>query len=61
AQSVPGYSTGDARLAWRFSRQVELSVVGRNLLQPWHFESLGDPGPLVGIKRGAYLELRWAQ
>ena len=58
-QGVRGYSTGDARLAWRFKREFELSLVGRNLLQPYHFEFGGDPGTLVGIKRSAYAEIRW--
>jgi iron complex outermembrane receptor protein len=58
---VPAYSTGDARLAWNMTKELELSLVGRNLLQPWHAEFAGDPGPLVGIKRSAYVELRWAR
>ena len=41
------YSTADARFAWRATRELELSVVGQNLLQPFHSEFGGDPGPLV--------------
>jgi iron complex outermembrane recepter protein len=48
---VPGYETGDARIAWRPAPHFEFAVVGQNLLQPHHFEYGGDPGPLVGIKR----------
>jgi len=59
-QLVPSYSTGDARLAWRRG-QVELSLVGRNLLQPSHFESGGDPGPLVAIKRSVYAKIAWTR
>ncbi len=58
-QHIAGYSTGDARMAWRFHPQFELSLVGRNLLQPWHVEYLSDPGPVVGIRRSAYLQLAW--
>jgi len=58
-QSVPAYSTGDVRVAWRFNRQFEFSVAGRNLLQPWHYESGGDPLGLVGIKRSVYAKLTW--
>jgi iron complex outermembrane receptor protein len=58
-QKVPAYSTGDARFGWRFNRQFELSLVGQNLFQPSHFEYGGDPGPLVAIKRSAYLKLTW--
>ncbi|SPF38466.1 TonB-dependent receptor, plug [Candidatus Sulfopaludibacter sp. SbA4] len=60
-QKVPAYSTGDARFGWRIGRQFELSFVGRNLLQPSHAESGGDPGPLVGIKRSAYVRLTWSR
>jgi iron complex outermembrane recepter protein len=58
-QMVPAYSTGDARVAYRFNRQLEFSVAGRNLLQPWHYEYGGDPLGLVGIKRSAYATLTW--
>lgn len=60
-QLVPAYSTGDARFAWRFKHQLELEVVGRNLFQPSHAESGGDPGPLVGIRRSGYLKLTWGR
>lgn len=51
---VPAYETGDARIAWRPVRSIELAVTGQNLLQPHHFEYGGDPGPLVGIKRNVF-------
>ena len=57
--AVPSYSTGDARIAWRVHRQLELSLVGRNLFQPSHFESAGDPGPLIGIRRSVYAKITW--
>jgi iron complex outermembrane receptor protein len=60
-QLVSAYSTGDARFAWRLSPTMEVSVVGRNLLQPYHAEFGGDPGPLVGIRRSAYLKLTWTK
>jgi iron complex outermembrane receptor protein len=60
-QHVPSYSTGDARLAWRFARQLELSFVGENLFQPWHVEFGGDPGLLVGIRRSVYAKLTWSR
>jgi iron complex outermembrane receptor protein len=59
AFAVPSYSTGDARFAWRFSRQFEVAIVGRNLLQPFHPEYGHDPGPIVAIRRSAYLKLTW--
>jgi len=60
-QAVRAYSTGDARLGWRLSRQFDLSLVGENLFQPWQVEYGGDPGPLVGIKRSAYAKLTWSK
>lgn len=60
--NISGYSTGNARLAWRFNPRMEISMVGENLLQPYHFEYGGDPGsPLVGIKRSAYAMIRWGR
>jgi iron complex outermembrane receptor protein len=58
AQQVKAYSTMDTQMTWRFAR-LELAVVGQNLLQPTHAEFAGDPGPLVGIKRGIYGKIAW--
>ena len=62
--TVPAYTTGDARVAWQISRQLEFSLVGTNLLQSSHFEDGGDPsatgsGLLVGIKRSGYAQMTW--
>jgi len=59
AQMVGAYETADVRLGWRFGEGFEFSVVGQNLLQPWHDEFGGNPGPLVGIKRDVYAKLVW--
>ena len=58
---VKGYGTLDARLGWHFLRQLELSVVGQNLLQPHHAEFGGDPGALIGIKRSVYAKITWGR
>jgi iron complex outermembrane receptor protein len=50
AQSVPAYASLDARLAWRPTETVELSVVGQNLLDAHHKEWGGD----TEIRRGVY-------
>lgn len=60
-QLVPAYSTGDGRIAWRISRNLELSLAGRNLLQPSHVEYGSDPGPLVGIRRSVYARMTWSR
>jgi iron complex outermembrane receptor protein len=59
SEVVPSYSTADAHFSWQMSREFQLSVVGQNLFQPHHFESPGDPGPLVGIKRDIYGQITW--
>jgi iron complex outermembrane receptor protein len=56
---IPAYSTGDAQVSWRASRQLELSFVGQNLFQPHHYEFSYDPGPLVGMKRSVYAKITW--
>lgn len=60
-QGVAAYSTGDARLGWRVNRQLELSIAGRNLFQPWHPEYGTDPGPLVGVRRSVYAQMTWGR
>jgi iron complex outermembrane receptor protein len=59
SQKIASYSTADVRLDWHLNRQVELSVLGANLLQPYHFEFASDPGPNVGIKRSVYGQILW--
>jgi iron complex outermembrane receptor protein len=60
-ESVSSYSTADARFRWQVTHQIQLSVTGQNLLQPHHYESAGDPGPLVGIKRNVYGQITWTR
>ena len=57
ALGAPAYSTGDGRVGWRFNRQVELSLVGQNLFQPWHVEY----SPSVAIVRSVYARLTWSR
>jgi iron complex outermembrane receptor protein len=59
--NVPSYSTADVRFDWQFSRQLKLSVVGRNLLQPHHLGFPSDPGPNVEIKRIVFGQVTWAR
>ena len=60
-QKVRAYSTADARLGWQIGHNLDLALVGQNLFQPHHAEYGGDPGPLVEIRRGAYVRLTWSQ
>ncbi|MGA7218323.1 MAG: TonB-dependent receptor plug domain-containing protein [Candidatus Sulfotelmatobacter sp.] len=59
AQGVASYWTGNVQLGWHSPRGIGLSLVGQNLLQPHHAEFGGDPGPLVGNKRGIYAQITW--
>ncbi|HEY1240655.1 MAG TPA: TonB-dependent receptor [Bryobacteraceae bacterium] len=58
---VPSYSTGDVRLARKLTSEIELAVVGQNLLQPHHAEYGGLPGGLVYIRRSAFVRLMWTR
>lgn len=59
AQSVKKYSTADLRIGWRVARQLEISLAGENLLEPFHYEFSSSPGPIVGIQRSVYLKITW--
>lgn len=59
AQQAAAYSTGDARIAWRLTPQLEFSVTGQNLFQPFHIEYAADPGLPVAIIRDVYASLAW--
>src|SRR5206468_7371539 len=50
---VPSYFTFDARLAWRFRRNLEISLVGQNLWDNRHPE-FGDPATRQEIPRSVY-------
>lgn len=52
---VPAYTELNARLAWKVTPAVQISLSGFNLLNPHHVEfSPGD-----AIERSAFLETRW--
>ena len=57
ALGVPHYITMDLRLGWRPSRDLELAIVGRNLLDAEHLEFSGDAAtgtPSTEVRRGFY-------
>jgi len=58
---VPAYTTLDLRYAWRPTRDLELSLVGQNLLDGQHPESVASllPSRNLEIQRGWYLKGRW--
>jgi iron complex outermembrane recepter protein len=56
--TVPSYFEADARLGWRLSDRIELSLVGQNLLHDQHPE-YGYPSPTrPEIERGVYGKIR---
>jgi iron complex outermembrane receptor protein len=60
-QGVAAYTRIDTQLKWKFSERADFSVVGQNLLQDHHLESL-DGLTLVNsslIKRSAYAKFTW--
>jgi iron complex outermembrane receptor protein len=61
ADGAPAYVEGDARLAIRLARGVELSVNGRNLFNPRHLESVQsfEALPARYIGRTVFARLRW--
>ena len=60
---VDGYLTADARVAWRPYAEVELAVVGRNLLRDQHLEFPADFSggrSLAEVERSVYGVLTWS-
>jgi iron complex outermembrane recepter protein len=57
-EGLPGYGELDVRLAWNGWRQLELAVVGQNLLHPQHPE-FGAPGVRGEIERSVYGTVAW--
>ena len=55
SQDVPRYFNLDIRLAWHATKNVELSVVGQDLLYPHHPEWSGG----TQIQRGIYSKVTW--
>jgi iron complex outermembrane receptor protein len=57
-EGLPGYEELDARLAWDGWRQLELSIVGQNLLNSRHFE-FGGPDVRGAMERSVYGKVAW--
>lgn len=58
---VPEYLQGDARLGWHPRPELELAIVGKDLLSPRHLE-FASPSFLVEMRqipRRGLLQLRW--
>ena len=59
---VDSYTTMDLRLGWSPIPGLQLSLVGRNLLEEYHAEFVSEIREVVPveIERRAYLEARWS-
>ena len=57
-QQLPAYTELDARLTWSPTGQVDLSVVGQNLLHRRHAE-FGTPTTRRQIERGVHGAVQW--
>ncbi len=59
--AIPAYTTLDLRYAWRPTRDLELSLVGQNLLDRQHPEAIPTllPSQALEIQRGVYVKAKW--
>jgi iron complex outermembrane receptor protein len=55
---IGGYSELDARIGWQATQQLEISIVGQNLLHDKHVE-FGSPAARGEIERGVYGKIAW--
>ena len=57
---IKGYVTLDLRTAWRPYKDIELSLVGQNLLAQKHLEYIDENQTLpTAIDRGVYGKISW--
>ena len=57
--TVPSYTEIDVRLGWRMSRQLDVSVAGRNLLHDRHVEFGVPDATREEISRAVYAKMTW--
>jgi iron complex outermembrane receptor protein len=64
--NVPAYLTMDARLAWRPRKNLEMALVGQNLLQAYHreygfynFLNAVNNAEATEVPRGVYGTIAW--
>ncbi|MBC2694705.1 MAG: TonB-dependent receptor [Desulfobacteraceae bacterium] len=61
SQDIGSYITFDARLGWRPHKDIELSIVGQNLLDSDHpeFQTEILDTPLTEVERSVYGKITW--
>ena len=60
APFVVGYNAVDARLGWKVNRELDISLIFQNALDPEHAEFGAAPGRSE-IARSAFIRLMWKQ
>ena len=59
--AVDSYFSANARLGWRPRKDLELSLVGTNLLGPSHVEYVQETYPFPEqVERGVYGQIKWS-
>ncbi|MEW5893399.1 MAG: TonB-dependent receptor [Pseudomonadota bacterium] len=58
-RAVGDYTRFDLRLAWQPRKDLELSLVGQNLLDDRHFEFTGQDSAASDVPRSLYAQARW--
>ncbi len=59
AAIVPSYYEVDSRVAWHPTKNLELSIVGQNLLHSYHVEYGFPNSTQEGIQRSVYGKIAW--
>lgn len=57
--ALEGYTTMDVRLAWRPSKRLEISLLGRNLLDRQHPEFVTTNSLNEQVHRSGTVKLTW--
>lgn len=57
--TVPSHTRVDLRLGWRPSAQMEINLIGRNLLKQRHAEYLGEDVTASQVPRSLLLQGKW--
>jgi outer membrane receptor protein involved in Fe transport len=61
SHDVPGYVTGDARVAWTMRDGLTFAAAAQNLWAPNHVEFFRNEFPTPGIRRSAYVSVTWSR
>jgi iron complex outermembrane recepter protein len=61
ALDIPSYVTLDLRLGWRPTRNLEIAIVGQNLVESKHaeFRTLNAPALVGQVQRSVYGKVTW--